>query len=352
MRPATRGPWLPLQRIDGLVQYEPVLLMAAAVVVLWLAYFTLLRGTSAERHRILRGVLGNVSIHIAVLAGLTAGYFSLDVDAIERTQLGRLQPYVGLLVLIEGGVVLTKLLKVLIMQVLFVGHPREFVPALLINTFTGVVALVVTGWLAAAVFDLQLAPLLATSAVASVVLGLAIQDSLGNLFAGIAMQFDKPYEIGDWVEISGPAGKWLGQVYEVTWRATVLTGIGDELISIPNRVIGQGQVVNYSQRGVPFSRAQTLKIAHGSDAQLARSVVRSALAAVPAIARAPAAVVLLSEVGEVGVTLRIVYWIDDLAQQYVVADRVLETAMDALTAAGIELAVPRLAVLQPPTPQR
>jgi small-conductance mechanosensitive channel len=188
--------------------------------------------------------------------------------------------------------------------------------------------------------------------VASVVLGLAIQDTLGNLFAGIAMQFDKPYEIGDWIEVSGPGGKWQGQVYEVTWRATALTGIGDELISIPNRVIGQGQVVNYSQRGQPFSRVQTLRIAHGSDTAEARAVVQAALAATPGVSAAPAPVVLLSEVTDAGLTLRLIYWIDDLGQQYVVADRVLDAALAALDHRDIALAVPRLALLQSEPAQR
>lgn len=64
----------------------------------------------------------------------------------------------------------------------------------------------------------------------SLILGLALQDTLGNLFAGVALQLDKPYEIGDWIEISPRAQVWVGQVEEISWRATTMIGLFDELL--------------------------------------------------------------------------------------------------------------------------
>ena len=60
--------------------------------------------------------------------------------------------------------------------------------------------------------------ILATTAVGAVVLGFALQDTLGNFFAGLAIQIEKPFRVGDWVTIAGQEGS----VSEITWRATKL----------------------------------------------------------------------------------------------------------------------------------
>ncbi|MEP6783322.1 MAG: mechanosensitive ion channel domain-containing protein, partial [Acidobacteriota bacterium] len=60
--------------------------------------------------------------------------------------------------------------------------------------------------------------LLTTSAVGAVVVGFALQDTLGNLFSGLAIQIEKPFRVGHWVQI----GEREGQVQEITWRATKL----------------------------------------------------------------------------------------------------------------------------------
>ena len=64
--------------------------------------------------------------------------------------------------------------------------------------------------------DLNLGGLLATSAVLSVVIGLALQDTLGNLFAGLSLQLERPYQVGDFIRI----GETPGRVVQIGWRAT------------------------------------------------------------------------------------------------------------------------------------
>ena len=143
---------------------------------------------------------------------------------------------------------------------------RVAVPVLLVNLFTLLLSMVLGGWIVTDIFNVRLAPLLATSAIFSLVLGLALQDTLGNLFSGVAMQFDKPYEIGDWVEIqTGGTQKWVGQIEEISWRATVLIGFAEELITIPNRVISQSEISNFTRKGKPIIRSQVFRIAFGED---------------------------------------------------------------------------------------
>src|SRR5258706_5797264 len=75
------------------------------------------------------------------------------------------------------------------------------------------------------VFDLPIQGLLATSGAIAIVLGLALQSTLSDVFSGIVLSFSRPYRPGDWVSIDGSTD---GRVIEMNWRAThVLTGKSD-----------------------------------------------------------------------------------------------------------------------------
>ncbi len=352
MKANPRGPWLSESRVDSLIALEPCLVLVAGGLAMWVLYSLALRRVSIERHRSLRHELANLSLHTGVFGGVALTYFTLDLEWFMQFAFGGLRAWLGLLVLVQGATTFVKTLKILFTQLLFLGHMREGVPALLINTFTAVVALLTGGWLAARLFDLHFAPLLATSAVASVVLGLAMQDSLGNLFAGIAMQIDKPYEIGDWVEVVGITGKWSGQVHEVTWRATVLIGLCDELIVIPNRVVGQGQVYNFTQRGTPILRSQTFHVPVQYDLEAVRAVAQAALRDVDGIAADPAPAVLFGEIGEGWVLARCNYWLADYGAQWRVGDAVITHVIAALKANDLHLAVQQVQVSSAPDEAR
>ncbi len=93
------------------------------------------------------------------------------------------------------------------------------------------------------VFDLPIQGLLATSGVVAVILGLALQSTLGDVFSGIVLNFSRPYLPGDWITIDGGTE---GRVIEMNWRAThVLTGKRD-LAIVPNSTIAKSKIVNVS----------------------------------------------------------------------------------------------------------
>ena len=85
--------------------------------------------------------------------------------------------------------------------------------------------------------------LLAASGVIAIVLGLALQSTLGDVFSGIVLNIAKPYSPGDWVILDDGL---QGRVIETNWRATqILTGSND-LATVPNSVIAKGKLTNAS----------------------------------------------------------------------------------------------------------
>jgi small-conductance mechanosensitive channel/CRP-like cAMP-binding protein len=98
-------------------------------------------------------------------------------------------------------------------------------------------------------FALDLTGVVATSAVLTMVIGLSLQDTLGNVIGGIALQFDKAIEVGDWIKL----GDVTGQVSEITWRSTSVETSRWHTVVIPNSNILRGQVAVIGRRiGKPY----------------------------------------------------------------------------------------------------
>ncbi len=96
---------------------------------------------------------------------------------------------------------------------------------------------------AAYVMQLPVKGLLATSGVMAIVIGLALQSTLADVFSGIVLNTTRPYQIGDSISIDGTEGK----VLDIDWRATrLLTGAGS-LAVVPNSVVAKARLLNFSR---------------------------------------------------------------------------------------------------------
>lgn len=336
-------PWIPLSKIEELVQIEPALLIIGLCVGAWLVYKILLRELSPERHRNLQNLFRNLLFHAVCGGALFAIYTALLRFGDEgQLSTARLLSYIGFLTIFSGATIFVKVCRILAFEYLFLGHMRVAVPLLLINLFTLLLSLVLGGWIATEIFNVRLAPLLATSAIFSLVLGLALQDTLGNLFAGVALQFDKPYEIDDWIEVYNSDMKWVGKVEEISWRATVLIGFTEELITIPNRAMAQSEISNFTRKGKPVIRSQVFRIPFDENQPKAREVMTAAARQCKMILQNPAPFVYALETTDSWITYKVVYYIDKFGMQYLIGDEVIRIVMEHLGQAGIKTAAPRL----------
>jgi len=104
-----------------------------------------------------------------------------------------------------------------------------------------VVAVVLVGLLSRS--GVNLLQLVTTSAVLTAIIGLALQDTLGNLFAGLAIQVEKPFRVGQWVNLAGKDGL----VSEITWRATKIRTKNGNFVIVPNSTLSRETITNYSE---------------------------------------------------------------------------------------------------------
>lgn len=335
-----------MDRIVDLIQLEPAIITIGMCLLAWAFYEIFLRKVSHERRISLQKQYRNLSAHIVVFLAAFGGYLLIARMHEAPPVAIRIMPYLGLLTLIWGALVFVKASRLLLLQYLFFSHSTEGVPIVLVNTFTLCLIVIVYGWILKLVFNLQVAPLLAGSAIFSILLGLALQDTLGNLFSGIALQFDKAYDIGDWIEVStaptaAHAAKWIGKVYEISWRGTTLIGLSDEMIIIPNRVISQAQVANYSSPGRPILRRCVFRISHHSSIAKTREALVQAALAVPQVCRYPAPFTLVDETTESWVPIKLLYFVEDYGLQWTALDQVVAGALERLKSEGVEIAAQR-----------
>jgi small-conductance mechanosensitive channel/CRP-like cAMP-binding protein len=149
--------------------------------------------------------------------------------------------------------------------------------------------------------------MMATTAVGAVVIGLALQDTLGNLFAGLAIQIEKPFRVGDWVTIGGQDGL----VSEITWRATKMRTKAGNFVVVPNSVLAKDTITNYCQP----ARALRLQVDVGASYEVApnvvKAVIREALLNAPELSHERAPDVLLVDFGNSSITYRVRFWVSD-----------------------------------------
>lgn len=326
-----------------LLDFEPYFIICCLIFLAWVFYKVFLREVSEERHRNLRSHFKNLLRHFVTFTTLLVVYMILrEISA--QSQSARILPFLGFSVLVSGMFVLVKACRLIILQYLFLGSMRHGVPLLIVNIFSLLMSLVLVMWTASSIFDLALTPLLATSAAFSVILGLAMQDTLGNLFAGISLQVDKAFDIGDWLEVTSGSVKTVGQVKEITWRATVLVGWTDELIILPNRHLANSQIANYSVGDQPIIRSQVFNLKYGSDPQLAKQCLLESLKEIKAVRTWPEPLAIITEMTPSWMTFKLIYYIENFGSQYIVGDAVIETGLRYLRANQLEIASPRLKI--------
>ena len=172
-------------------------------------------------------------------------------------------------------------------------------------------------FLIVATFALQ-EKLLTTSAVGAVVVGFALQDTLGNTFAGLAIQIEKPFRVGHWVTV----GTFEGMVYEVTWRATKLRTKAGNLVALPNTFISKEAITNYSEPEAPTRLEVLVGVSYDVPPARVKAVVLHAITGLPLVLVSPGPEVHLVDFAASALTYRVRFWISDFARDSAAFDHV------------------------------
>lgn len=157
--------------------------------------------------------------------------------------------------------------------------------------------------------NFDLASLITTSAILTAVLGFALQDTLGNLFAGLAIQAEKPYQIGDWVQLS----QYTGQVEGISWKSTKIVTTTRETIYVPNSSISKGAIFNYSQPTPEYIAIMDVGVSYDAPPNRVRNVLMEVLTRHPQIMQQRKQEVRIKSFGDHAVVYQLRFWVNNYA---------------------------------------
>ncbi len=177
---------------------------------------------------------------------------------------------------------------------------------------------------------------LTTSAVGAVVVGFALQDTLGNLFAGLAIQVEKPFRVGHWVRV----GEFEGRVQEVTWRATKLLTKQGQFVIVPNSVMSKDPILNHSEPTIPTRIEVEVGASYDVPPNVVKRALHEALDNAPLVLRDPPPDVIVLGFGTSSVDYRLRFWIDDFGRDNTARDQVRTNIWYTFKRHGIEIPYP------------
>lgn len=158
--------------------------------------------------------------------------------------------------------------------------------------------------------DVQLAPLFTGSTIIGIVVGLALQDTLGNLFSGLALQADQPFQIGDVISIPN---KGTGVIESITWRGVKIRTFQNKLLVIGNSVLGK-ETVEIAPKNNLNARIVFFNTLYTDSPSKTIQVIREAVRQIENVSSKIRPIVRIRNLGESGIDFEIKYWLEDYSK--------------------------------------
>ncbi len=324
--------WNNLHTVTGVGPSLPwVALGFVAVSVLLLA------GVPAQRRRVGGSlILFGVAVGCLLVAAalLTAGATPADAAAFRWSR------FIGLLLLAAAVI---NVAGILLFDVLLPAVRLR--PPGIVRDLVIAIAYLVTALSLLGLIGVNLAGIVATSAVVTAVIGFSLQDTLGNIIGGMAVQVDRSIGVGDWVRI----GEQEGQVAQIRWRHTAIETRNWETVLVPNSVLTKSTVTVLGRRtGEPLQLRQwvyfNVDFRHSPTEVI--DAVEAALRAerIPNVAANPPAHCIMTDFKESYGQYAVRYWITDLLPTDPTNSVVRSLVYAALKRAGFAPSIPAQSV--------
>ena len=281
---------------------------------------------------VLRRLIGPLLLTAAV-AGAVELVRSLGMSSLRDTTHDWGTFAMGLAVLL----LLTRLVNYVLFDIVFRLRRRAEAPSLLREMTAILVFSLGLALLLRTLLAVHLTAVLATSALITAVIGLALQDTLGNLFAGMALHVEKSLQVGDMVRV----GDVVGYVDALSWRAIRVRTLLDSIILLPNSAAARDRLEVFP-RSAPAPIAYSMKI--GLDYQTpptkAIAVMKETAASVPGVAAVPPPRAYAVNFADFSIVYELRVWLDDYSMFLPVESAIRERLWFALKRAGISIPFP------------
>jgi small-conductance mechanosensitive channel len=235
---------------------------------------------------------------------------------------------------ILGAWLVKSVLALILRRTLFPNDNQPHARRLFADLASGLVYVVALVGIMDTVLKQPISTVLATSGVLAIVLGLALQNTLADVFAGLAINVERPFGAGDWITVNTLAE---GQVLEINWRATRIRTTSNDIIVLPNSVIAKAVVTNHRRINDPLWRAVSVSIDHGVSPSKVIEILQNAAIGAPGVARGFVPIAYARSIEDCNVQYDLCFAIEDFADVPLIQSEVVKRLVDALNRTGISI---------------
>ena len=182
----------------------------------------------------------------------------------------------------------------------------------------------------------EMSALVATSAVTSLVLGLALQPILANFFAGIVISLERPFRINDWIQV----GETEGRVVDITWRTTHLRTRNNDNLVIPNSRVADQAIVNYFYPHPLHMERIYVGVHYRTPPYRVKQTLMDVAERIDTVLEKPSPAVYLHEFGDSAITYELRVWIEDFAHKPRILSRLRSNIWEEFRRRGITIPFP------------
>ncbi len=256
----------------------------------------------------------------------------------------------------DGGILLAKSARILwwlhlawtmigFLHIYLTLNRRPQEAHLLQDLIVGIVYLGVALSVIGFVFGAPVGPLIATSGIVVVIIGLALQNTLADVFSGIALALGRAYVIGDWIQL---ADGTEGRVVETNWRSTNLLSGGHNVVVLPNSVLAKQCVTNRSRPDESHQISLTIRISAIHKPRLVEEVMLAVLEGCERIVMNPPPVVALKMIDAIAIEVELFFRVVSAAGRMSAQNEIIDLIYEHCRANGISLAMPAQSLVCPP----
>lgn len=214
---------------------------------------------------------------------------------------------------------------------------RRFpVPRLLHTVILGILYLAAFFIILRVILDVNITPFLATSALLTMILGLAFQDLLQNIISGLSLHFIKSFNKGDWILV----GEREGVVVDINWRETRIFDRYSNVMVIPNKTIAAEKLTNFSYPSRTTALTIPLRVSYSASPADVFDALTQAARDCPAVLERPQPQAHLLAYEDFGIKYAVKFWIIDFKAKYPIMAEVGRNIWYRFQRAGIEIPVP------------
>lgn len=185
-------------------------------------------------------------------------------------------------------------------------------------------------------YDLRVPGLLAGSGIVAVVLGLAVQETLGNVIAGYSLHTGKPFRPGDWILL----GDHHAEVMELNWRSARLRTTDHVYLDVPNSQLARQTVINFSYPTPVHAVRLQVGVDYKAPPNRVKDVLRHAATQAEGVLSHPPTKVFVHQFGDSAITYEVKFWISDHGALSDIQDSIRTNIWYELERAHIQIPYP------------